>query len=134
MEMPLKRTAACSCGQLRLVCDGEPVRISMCHCLACQQRTGSVFGVQARFEDVKVAPQGKGAEYKRTADSGNQVTFHFCPLCGSTVWWQLAALPGFTVVAVGAFADPAFSGPTVSMYGARRHGWVVVPGHVEALD
>ncbi|MFN2470768.1 MAG: aldehyde-activating protein, partial [Gaiellaceae bacterium] len=36
------RHAACSCGQLRLTVEGEPVRVSICHCLACQRRTGSV--------------------------------------------------------------------------------------------
>ena len=45
------RDASCSCGQLHLTCEGEPVRISVCHCLACQQRTGSAFGVQARHHD-----------------------------------------------------------------------------------
>lgn len=33
------RQASCSCGQLRLTCAGEPVRISVCHCLECQRRT-----------------------------------------------------------------------------------------------
>ena len=35
------RHAACSCGQLHLVIEGEPARISMCHCLECQRRTGA---------------------------------------------------------------------------------------------
>ena len=35
--------AECSCGQLQVDADGDPVRISMCHCLACQRRTGSAF-------------------------------------------------------------------------------------------
>jgi|HubBroStandDraft_6_1064221.scaffolds.fasta_scaffold60507_2 hypothetical protein len=30
--------AACSCGHLRLTCQGDPVRVSMCHCLECQRR------------------------------------------------------------------------------------------------
>jgi hypothetical protein len=38
------RLASCSCGQLTAQVAGEPVRISICHCLACQRRTGSVFG------------------------------------------------------------------------------------------
>jgi hypothetical protein len=42
-------SACCSCGQLQVTTTGEPVRISVCHCLACQRRTGSAFGVQARF-------------------------------------------------------------------------------------
>jgi hypothetical protein len=41
MAIMPSRDAACSCGQLRLTADGDPVRISMCHCLACQRRTGS---------------------------------------------------------------------------------------------
>lgn len=43
------RTASCSCGQLQIEVQGEPVRVSVCHCLACQRRTGSLFGEQARF-------------------------------------------------------------------------------------
>ena len=36
------RHAACSCGQLHLTIEGESARISLCHCLACQRRTGAV--------------------------------------------------------------------------------------------
>jgi hypothetical protein len=43
------RHAACNCGQLRLTIEGEPSRISMCHCLECQRRTGAVISNQARF-------------------------------------------------------------------------------------
>ncbi|MCZ6616567.1 MAG: aldehyde-activating protein, partial [Gammaproteobacteria bacterium] len=45
------RRAACSCGNLRLTARGDPIRVSVCHCHACQRRTGSVFGVQARFSN-----------------------------------------------------------------------------------
>src|SRR5260370_14477634 len=37
------RRAACCCGQLHLTIEGEPSRISMCHCLECQRRTGAVW-------------------------------------------------------------------------------------------
>jgi hypothetical protein len=40
--MPTRR-AACSCGQLHLTIEGEPSRISMCHCLECPRRTGAVI-------------------------------------------------------------------------------------------
>jgi hypothetical protein len=70
--------------QLRLTCAGEPVRISICHCLACQQRTGSVFGTQARFHRDNVAIDGNSTAFRRVGDSGGTATFHFCPTCGST--------------------------------------------------
>lgn len=95
----------------------------MCHCLECQRRTGSVFGVQARFPKEKIRIEGEPVSYVRTGDSGNRVTFHFCPGCGGTVYWEPEALPGFISVAVGAFADPAFPKPHYSVYETRQHPW-----------
>ncbi len=121
------RRASCSCGQLTVECEGDPVRVSMCHCYECQKRTGSVFGVQARFPLDRVSPKGRSAEFARTGDSGGRVTLHFCPTCGSTVYWELDGMPGFVAVAVGAFADRDFPPPTFSVYGARRHAWAAPP-------
>ncbi|MES2642777.1 MAG: GFA family protein [Myxococcota bacterium] len=131
------RRAECACGQLGVVVEGEPVRVSACHCLACQKRTGSAFGVQARFSVDQVrAFEGRSTVFTRTGDSGGRVTFHFCPACGTTVHYEVDGLPGFVVVAVGAFADPAFPGPTVSIYEERAHPWVGLLGSpgVEHLD
>src|SRR5262249_22791602 len=131
----MTRTASCCCGQLKLTCEGEPVRVSMCHCLACQQRTGSVFGVQARYPRDKVRISGASTTYMRTGDSGGHASFHFCPTCGSTAYWEHDGLPGFIAVAVGAFADPSFGPPKVSVYGTRRHAWAKMPDLlVEELD
>lgn len=128
------RQAACSCGQLRLTCTGEPVRISICHCLECQRRTGSVFGTQARFPRAQVtAIEGHATRYVRRGDSGGSLTFHFCPQCGSTVYWVLDAAPDLIAVAVGAFADATFAPPRHSVYERRRHAWVTVPESVEHL-
>ena len=125
------RLASCSCGQLTAQVSGEPVRISICHCLACQRRTGSVFGQQARFrrEDVKVA--GTSTVFARAGDEGPGAKFHFCPRCGATVWYELLGLEDFVAIPVGAFADPSFPPPTVSVYEERMHGWVVPPADAE---
>ena len=72
------RHAACSCGQLQLTIEGEPSRISMCHCLECQRRTGAVISNQARFQVDQVTFAGKTTAWTRTAESGNILTFHFC--------------------------------------------------------
>jgi hypothetical protein len=105
------RHAACSCEQLRLTVEGEPLRVSICHCLACQRRTGSVFGVQARFDAEQVTTEGVSRQYIRVSDGGEGV-FHFCPDCGATVFYTTEALPGVVAVPVGAFADPSFPSPT----------------------
>lgn len=124
----LERVATCSCGRLRITCVGEPVRVSLCHCIACQKRTGSVFGAQARFPAERVRVEGDSSQFERTSDEGNAVVFHFCPTCASVVHFVLGALPGFVVVPVGAFADRSFPAPTVSIYEARKHPWLELLG------
>jgi hypothetical protein len=132
--MTMTRHAACSCGKLGLTAEGEPIRISICHCLACQRRTGSVFGVQARFRRERVRIEGPSTSYVRTGDEGHRITFHFCPECGATVYYQIDDLPDVIAVPVGAFADSAFPVPRVSVYGSRRHAWVTDPAGIEHVD
>ena len=127
------RTASCSCGQLSVTVTEEPVRISICHCLACQRRTGSVFGAQARFRATAVEVRGQSRTYVRVGDEGTRATFHFCPECGSTVHWRLEALDDIVYVPVGAFADPTFPSPSVSVYEIRKHAWIILPATIEAM-
>lgn len=127
------RLASCSCGQLTAQVTGEPARVSICHCLACQRRTGSVFGAQARFPREQVTVSGASTEYVRVGDEGSRVRFHFCPHCGSTVFYQLETLEQFIGIPVGAFADPDFPAPSISIYEERKHAWVVPPSEAEHL-
>ena len=130
----IARHAACSCGQLRVTTRGEPVRLSICHCLECQKRTGSPFGAQARFRRDQVTVEGRATEFTRIADSGNHLIFRFCPECGSTVYWTNEGLPDVVAVAAGAFADRAFPAPRISVYERHRHPWVSVPDGAEHVD
>jgi hypothetical protein len=129
------REAACSCGQLRLEADGDPIRISVCHCLACQRRTGSAFGAQARFLAAGVRITGRHSEYVRRADdTGEERRFGFCPECGGTVFWTTGEAADLIAVPLGAFTDPAFPHPRISVYESRRHPWVELSGAIERDD
>lgn len=121
------RTAACSCGQLSIEVEGEPRGVGLCHCLACQRRTGSVFAALASFAaPYKVT--GVATEYVRVGDQGARFRFRFCPVCGTTVFHTEEGYEASSVgVAVGAFADPTFPPPQVSVYDSRRHPWVTLP-------
>ena len=121
------RNAKCSCGQLSVTCEGDPVSVSLCHCLECQRRTGSTYGIAAFFDQTCVGVTGESNEFVRPSDSGHFVTFHFCPRCGSSVFWKPARKPDLIAVAVGAFADPTFPQPTKSVYREHQHHWVEMP-------
>lgn len=127
------RVAACSCGQLQAHVVGEPLRVAVCHCLACQRRTGSVFAAQARFSREAVTIIGASTEYVRTGDEGTEITFRFCPSCGATVYYTLDGYPDAVAIPVGAFADPSFPGPSFSVYEERMHPWVHMPSNIEHM-
>ncbi len=103
------------------------MRVRVCHCLACQRRTGSAFGVQARFAREHVEVTGIWHEYVRHSDEdGEARTFRFCPECGATVFYGIPAEPELVIVPVGAFADPSFPAPGSEIYEDRAHPWVTV--------
>lgn len=128
------RTASCCCGQLRIEVRGEPRGVGVCHCLACQARTGSVFAALASF----AAPYevlGEAAEYVRLGDQGARFRFRFCPVCGTNLFHtEEGAEQAAVSVAVGAFADPGFPPPRVSVYDSRRHPWVRMPPGITTCD
>jgi len=100
------------------------MKISLCHCVDCQKRTGSAFGVAAFYKAADVEAQGATRTYERPADGGQAVTFRFCPTCGSTVLWEPHGKPGIIGVAVGAFADPTFPAPGQEVHTEDRYAWV----------
>jgi hypothetical protein len=127
------RTASCSCGQLSVTTTAEPVRVSVCHCLACQRRTGSVFGAQARFPANSVTIRGNSTQFVRVGDAGSRAIFNFCPTCGATVHFAVEGSEEYIAIPVGVFAEPSFPGPTFSVYEERMHSWVRMPEVMERM-
>jgi hypothetical protein len=118
--------AQCACGALTISTSGDPIRISVCHCLDCKRRTGSAFSWNAHWPQERVAITGEHAAYERSSDDGGWVRQYFCPVCGVMVFYAIEGRPGIVSVPVGAFADPAFPAPTVEVYEERRCLWLSI--------
>jgi len=99
----VERIGQCHCGSLRVIATGEPERVYLCHCKACQRRTGTAFHFGATYRREQVPLAGERKIYERDADSGDRIRFHFCPNCGSTLYWEGDRNPAVCGVAVGAF-------------------------------
>jgi hypothetical protein len=87
--------------------------------------------MQARWPADRVSVQGRHTEYVRVSDDGEKRMFHFCPDCGSTVFYTLDSPPDVIAVPIGAFADPSFPPPRISVWESRRHAWVSIPDGAE---
>jgi hypothetical protein len=130
------RKASCNCGQLSVTYGGpDPERVSVCQCYECQKRTGTVLSVQTRLPKEHVTIEGKSTTWTfptkggkpaefRSCDSAG-ATYHFCPECGSTVYWDISIAPDFVGAAVGAFTDATFPPPMISGFEAYGAPWAM---------
>lgn len=123
--------AECQCGQLHVELPCAPTAVVACHCIACQRRSGSPFGVLAQYLTDQVSVSGDARRYERPTDEGNTFETFFCPDCGSTVYAKAGKHPTLTLVAVGAIADPAFPAPVRSVWEEAKHHWISIPGDVQ---
>jgi len=94
------------------------------------------LGRKRDFIGTMLVIDGRSTPFMRVGDSGDTITFHFCPLCGSTVYWQIGSASDLIAVAVGSFADAHFPEPRHSVYERRRHAWVSIQenAYMEHLD
>jgi len=101
----------------------------VCHCRNCKRRTGSAFGISAYFPRTNIVERiGETHVYalRHTAQNHDQDR-HFCPKCGSTLYWFISSLPDLIGVAAGCFADEPFPEPTFSVTHGKREPWVSLP-------
>ncbi len=123
----MTRIAQCSCGALRAEAEGDPAAVVACHCRECQRRTGSVFGLGAYYERDRVRLSGQSSVYVRDAQAGRKFRTHFCPACGTSLYWYTDRHPALVGIAVGAFCDPDFPAPARSVWERTKHPWVGLP-------
>ena len=81
----------------------------------------------ASWPKAQVRIEGAEKIYARMADSGFEIRFHFCPNCGTSVFWEGDRNPATYGIAVGAFADPDFPPPTSSGWEESMHRWLGLP-------
>lgn len=100
------------CGAVRVVADGPPLRVGVCHCLDCRKHHGAVFHASAIFPEGRVGVTGQVGEYRGRC---------FCPICGSSVFSR----SGVEVeVHLGALDEVGVFVPTYELWTVRREGWL----------
>ena len=126
--------ARCQCGQLKVTVPGPTLAVVACHCIACQRRTGSPFGVAAYYPHDEVVVEGKASRFDRPTASDGNFENYFCPQCGSNVYFRGSKNPDVTGIAIGAFVDAHDMAPIRSVWEQSRHRWVSIPTALQHFD
>ncbi|WP_413719102.1 GFA family protein [Silicimonas sp. MF1-12-2] len=121
-----KHHAQCQCGQLTLDAENDPDFVIACNCKACQKRTGAPFGVGMYFRKDGLSIGGRSNSWARQAESGRMLENHFCPDCGTSLYWTLEMRPDHIGVAYGCFDTPV-PDPIRAIWMQEKHDWVSFP-------
>ena len=87
MNYTMQVHGACFCGSIAFEALVDPKNVTICHCTACQNLTGSAYRVTvpAKAQDFHLI-QGSPKIYIKLADSGNKRALAFCVNCGSPLY------------------------------------------------
>jgi hypothetical protein len=99
----------CICGAVRFKA-GPPLRVTICHCLWCQRRTGTAFGTEVVYDADQIEIAGDTVtRYRHVSDeSGRWLDIEFCSRCGTNLGFTLELAPGVRTLPAGAFDDPTW--------------------------
>ena len=125
----------CLCGDLRYRTDGQPLRVTICHCRFCQRATGSAYFVEPIFNRSDFAVLGgEPHTYDHVSTgSGKVIHVHFCRRCGTKLFLTFERFPDVVGVYGGTYDDPDWfdrSSATARhiFLNAAQRGVVIPPG------
>lgn len=121
--MPKSFTGGCLCGAVRYRCAGEAVMMGHCYCEDCRRSSGTGHCSHMAVPEQTLAITGQTSAYERPADSGNEVSRHFCPTCGAPVFSRNAGVPGVIFLRVSSLDDLEVFKPQMHVYVSRAASW-----------
>lgn len=127
-------TARCSCGVVRATITGEPMAVRLCWCRQCQQIAAGGASTNAIFRMADMEIAGDLGTHAYRAASGNVLTQHFCPSCGTPIYGQSSARTHLASMRLG-FLDVGHGlKPDASIWTDDAPDWAVIDPALPRFD
>jgi hypothetical protein len=112
----------CRCGAVRYAAAGEPERHAVCHCEDCRRSAGAPMVAWMLYPREAVEVTGATSVHRSSEDAER----HFCPQCGTGLFYRHAAwLPGKIDIQSATLDDPdGVAPPTKQVQTAERLAWM----------
>jgi hypothetical protein len=132
--MSVSLEGGCACGSVRYRLTDEPLFVHCCHCLNCQQQTGSAFVINVLIETDRVELlAGEPTAVDVPRDNGSAQRIYRCPDCQVAVYSQYT-WPQLRFVRAGTLDDPSSISPDVHIFTRSKLPWVELPPDVPAFE
>ena len=113
-------TGGCLCGAVRYEAYGSPSLSAICHCRMCQRASGAPFmGLLFMPSDAVKVIKG----YPRVYHSSPTSDRHFCPACGSPLFF-VRHTRSLCAVTVGSLDNPHIFKPTMHVCMESAMEWL----------
>lgn len=119
-------TGGCLCGAVRYSIAAEPVLARVCWCRDCQYFGAGGATVNVAFPSKAVTIEGKTADYRSLADSGNVMHRRFCPACGTGLFSGAESRPHVVIVRAGSLDDPEIAKPAMTIWTDSAPSWACI--------
>jgi len=125
-------TGKCACGAVTLAIAADPVATRQCWCRQCQTIAAGGPTHNAIFPAEAVTISGALGAASWPAASGNTLTFHFCPACGTQVYGQSSARLHLKTVRFGVLDQPHGLKPEVVIWTEDAPAWAQIDPALES--
>jgi len=106
---------------------GEPNAHVLCHCLDCRKISGSSYSNNVIVpEDNFKLVSGTPKTISKVADTGKNITSHFCGDCGTTLYRTGESFPNAVIIKAGVLDDsewPNENVPKGELFAGERVKW-----------
>lgn len=109
-------SGSCLCGDISIAADADVKMVINCHCIDCQNVTGSVHGTMVFIEEAALQVSGEPVSFDHQADSGNTLTKMFCSKCGSQMMGKNTGRPGMVGLRAGIIDQKELIKPGANIY------------------
>jgi hypothetical protein len=117
----------CECEALRFELKAPPLFTLACHCLNCQRRSGTAFGMTTIVLRRDMTVTRGDVLAKQTSPRS---TNYACMACGTSVYVSSTRFPDTYLMRGGTFDDPGIVTPGAHIWVKRKHPWIVLPADV----
>lgn len=124
-------TGQCLCGAVTLTIEAESLGVRQCWCRQCQKLATGGPTTNAIFPADAVAITGQTASASWPAASGNTLTFHFCPACGTQIYGQSSARLHLKTMRLGVLDLPHGLRPQMVIWTDDAPDWAVIDPALE---
>ena len=112
----------CQCGAVRYRVEGDPHHAALCHCTDCRASAGAPVMAWAAFSSSDFAVlTGEPRAY----NSSGAAFRHFCPTCGTGLWYiNEEVLPGLVDIQIATLDDAEALPPGAHIQAAEALSWM----------